>query len=247
MMKSDSGLPSGGRRLPSAAGVFGALIFCIGATLANAAPSVYSRAPIDRYRIASRANEITFARSGAPPSVADHAQVLVLGEHGYETAVKGDNGFVCLVARSWDKPFQDPEFWNPRIRSPECFNPPAARTVLPRYLERSKWVVAGDSITQMRARAQAASAAGKLLDPPDGSFCYMLSQDGYTDDHAGGPWYPHMMFFQRRTPAAEWGANQPDTPVAADTTSYQGITIFFVLVPQWSNGHWIAHKSTGGM
>jgi hypothetical protein len=243
MRHSDSGLPSGGATPAGGVWVVGTVIFWIGSTLASAAPSLYPRmAPIDQYRIANRAQEITLARSAAPHSVSDHAQVLVLGEHGYETAVAGHNGFVCLVVRSWDQGFQDPEFWNPKIRSPECFNPPAVRSVLPRYLQRTKWVLAGESTAQMRARIRAASAAGKLVDPAPGALCYMMSQDGYLGDRVAGPWYPHVMFFENTTAAALWGANLPGTLVAANSTSYRGITFFMVIVPRWSNGAWLAHK-----
>ncbi|MHB8813567.1 MAG: hypothetical protein ACYDAE_09880 [Steroidobacteraceae bacterium] len=221
--------------------VSGVLVFSLGATLASAAPSAYPRmAPTAQYLITNRAREIAFARTAAPPSISAHARVLVLGERGYETAVAGNNGYVCLVVRSWDKGFGQAEFWNPKIRSPECFNPPGAHSVLPRYLERTKWVLAGESPAQMRARAQA--EAGKLPAPLPGSFCYMMSKDGYTDDRAAGPWYPHLMFFQRTTAAAEWGGNLPDTPIVADSTSYQGLTYFLVIVPWWSDGTWIAHK-----
>jgi hypothetical protein len=96
----------------------------------------------------------------------------------------------------------------------------------------------------MNAREQAASDAGKLPVPETGSFCYMLSQEGYTGDRAAGPWYPHMMFFQPTTPAAEWGANLDGVNVVANSSSYRGVTFFLVLVPQWSNGaSWdSAHK-----
>lgn len=241
--RADSGLPSKGPILSRAAWAFGAVFFWLGSTLAIAGPAAYLRmAPVGQYRIANRAAEVTLARTAAPPSVSDHAQVLVLGEHGYESAAAGSNGFVCLVVRSWDQGFQNPEFWNPKIRSPECFNPPAARSVLPRYLERTRWVLAGESTAQMRARVQAASAAGKLADPAPGSFCYMQSQDGYTGDQAAGPWFPHLMFFENTTSPAQWGANLPGTPVGADSSSYEGVTFFMVIVPQWSNGTWLAHK-----
>src|SRR5262249_49732551 len=100
-------------------------------------------APLAQYRIASQADEIALARSAAPRSIADHAEVLVLGEHGYEKAAIGTNGFVCLVIRSWDVAFADPQFWNPKIRSPECMNAVAVRSVLPRYLTRTEWVISG--------------------------------------------------------------------------------------------------------
>src|ERR1700688_37619 len=77
-------------------------------------------APIEQYRIANREDEIALARSAAPPSISGDAEVLVLGSHGYETAVKGKNGFVCFVQRSWVAGFDAPEFWNPKIRGPNC-------------------------------------------------------------------------------------------------------------------------------
>ena len=98
----------------------------------DATPSPYpNMAPRDQYLIADRAEEIALARSAAVPSIADNAGVMVLGPHGYETAVKGTNGFVCIVERAWDKPFDDPEFWNPKMRAPDCLNAAAASTVLP--------------------------------------------------------------------------------------------------------------------
>src|SRR5277367_2220548 len=69
-------------------------------------------APIEQYRMASRSEEIALARSAAPVSISGDADVMVLGEAGYETAVKGKNGFVCLVERSWFASFGDPVFWN---------------------------------------------------------------------------------------------------------------------------------------
>ena len=86
------------------------------------------------------------ARSAAPPSVSKDATVLVLGRHGYETAVEGRNGFVCNVDRAWMGSFEnDPEFWNPNNRGPVGYNPPAARTVLPITLIRTKlaWKIDG--------------------------------------------------------------------------------------------------------
>src|SRR5215471_9160224 len=56
-------------------------------------------APVEQYRIANRDEEIALARSAAPPSISADAQVLVLGNRGFEIAVKGKNGFVCIVER----------------------------------------------------------------------------------------------------------------------------------------------------
>ena len=94
----------------------------------DAKPDAFPRmAPIEQYHMA-RADEIALARSAAPPSISADAEVLVLGNRGFETAVKGKNGFVCIVERSWADKFDDAEFWNPKVRSPNCFNAPAVGT-----------------------------------------------------------------------------------------------------------------------
>lgn len=211
----------------------GLLVFCAMATLPAASAAAYpSMAPIAQYDIPDQAAEIALARSAAPAAISGGAQILVLGKRGYESAVKGGNGFVCLVGRSWDQAFDNPEFWNPKIRSPECFNAAGARSILPRYLERTRWVLAGDSVVEMRARA----ASGKRLAPDPGSLCYMMSKQGYLNDSVAGPWHPHVMFFGLDTKPAEWGANLPGSPVRADSTSYSPVTIFMVIVQKWSDG-----------
>jgi hypothetical protein len=43
---------------------------------------------------------------------------MVLGREGYKTAVKGTNGFLCIVERSWAQGTDDAEFWNPKMRRP---------------------------------------------------------------------------------------------------------------------------------
>jgi hypothetical protein len=192
-------------------------------------------APVSQYLIASRAEEISLAKSAAPASVADHAEVLVLGARGYETAVKGTNGFVCFVGRSWDVSFVDPQFWNPKIRSPQCDNATSARSVLPRYLTRTERVLTGVSKAEMQKREAAERAAGTLKAPDPGAMCYMMSKGGYLND-ANGPWHPHVMFFAPRTDDAAWGANLPGSPVDSDSASYDETTIFMVVVASWSDG-----------
>src|SRR5580658_241440 len=106
-------------------------------------------APIDQYLMQDRDAEIALARSAAPESISRDAKVLVLGRHGYETAVKGTNGFVCSVARSWTAGIDDPDFWNPKLRGPLCWNPQAARSYLPLTIRKSELVLAGQSKAQM--------------------------------------------------------------------------------------------------
>src|SRR5260370_37878713 len=99
---------------------------------AQAAKATYLvMAPLDQYLIPDEKAEIALARSAAPASISDAAEVMVLRRDGYATAAKGSNGFVCIVQRSWAKATDDPEFWYPNVRAPHCFNPAASRTFLP--------------------------------------------------------------------------------------------------------------------
>ncbi|MGH8201604.1 MAG: hypothetical protein ACREVO_14785 [Steroidobacteraceae bacterium] len=211
---------------------FGLPLLYLAATMSAASAAVYpSMAPIARYQSVDQAAEIAFARSAAPASISGGAQILALGKHGYETAVKGGNGFVCLVVRSWDMNFNNPEFWNPKIRSPQCFNAAGANSVLRNYLARTRWVLAGDSLAKMRARAR----TYQRVMPAPGSVCYMMSRQAYLNDTTAGPWYSHVMFFGLGKPA-DWGANLPDSPMAADSAAYAPVTIFMVVVQKWSDG-----------
>lgn len=189
-----------------------------------------SMAPVEQYRLASQAEEIALARSAAPASISSDADVLVLGDRGYETAVKGKNGFACLVQRSWFASFGDAEFWNARIRSPICYNPAAASTVLPVDLEKTQWALAGLSKAEMLARTKSANKA-----PAPGSMGYMMSKHAHLSD-AGGHWHPHLMFFQPHTALAAWGASLPGSPVFGSEGGPGEATVFFVPVGKWSDG-----------
>src|SRR2546427_5247481 len=95
-----------------------------------------SMAPLDQY-LMERNAEIALARSAAPEPISRDAEVMVLGRHGYETGVKGKNGFVCMVERSWTAGIDDPGFWNPKLRAPICLNPPAVRSYLPLTIKKT--------------------------------------------------------------------------------------------------------------
>ena len=71
---------------------------------AQAAKAPYpAMAPLDQYLIPDEKAEIALARSAAPASISDAAEVMVLRRDGYAAAAKGSNGFVCIVERSWGK------------------------------------------------------------------------------------------------------------------------------------------------
>ncbi|HEY6185360.1 MAG TPA: hypothetical protein VIW67_24190, partial [Terriglobales bacterium] len=63
---------------------------------------------LDHY-LMDRDAEIALARTAAPASISGDATILVLGEHGYQTAVNGTNGFVCAVEHGWTGPIDHPE------------------------------------------------------------------------------------------------------------------------------------------
>ncbi|HEX7251338.1 MAG TPA: hypothetical protein VF376_00560 [Thermoanaerobaculia bacterium] len=194
-------------------------------------------APVEQYRIANREEEIALARSAAPPSVSADAEVLVLGSRGYETAVKGKNGFVCFVERSWAArfaPHDESEFWNPHGRAPNCYNPPAVRTVLPQILRRTEWALAGATKQQMIERSKAEFATGHFTAPEAGAYSFMLSKQGHLGDD--GPWLPHIMLFLPPGHADSWGTNLEGSPIF----SVEGIPVeatqVFIPVRTWSDG-----------
>ena len=224
------------RRLAArAAGL--AFLLGAGATAAEngTTPSYPNMAPIAQYMMASRTDEIALARSAAPPSISNDAEVLVLGTHGFETAAKGKNGFVCLVERAWDAGFDDPVFWNPKIRGADCLNPPAAKSILPHFIERTNWVLAGLSKTEMVKRTKAELAQGTFQLPAPGAMAFMMSRGQYLSDK-GQHWHPHLMFFVANIKDASWGANLPGSPVMSSQSDPDPITTFFVPIGHWSDG-----------
>jgi len=179
--------------------------------------------------------EISLARSAAPESISRDADLLVLGPHGYETAVKGTNGFVCVVERSWMAPFDDPEFLNPDQRLPLCLNPPAARTHLPLTFKTTELALVGLSKTQMFDRIKAAYDRKELPLPELGSMCYMMSKQQYFGRKYGNA-DPHLMFWFPKTNDMLWGAGLPGSPVYVHQYSPEPITEFIISVSKWSDG-----------
>jgi len=195
-------------------------------------------APLDRYLMTDRNAEVALARSAAPEAISRDAKVLVLDAHGYSVAAEGKNGFTCLVERAWMSPFDSPEFWNPALRGPICYNTAAVRTILPYTINRTKLVLAGLTKEQMHDRIKTAVAKKELPVPEAGAMSYMLSKDGYLSDSAHH-WHPHLMFHVPKTDEAAWGADAAGSPVLYND-EYQDMpepeTIFMVTVAQWSDG-----------
>jgi hypothetical protein len=200
-----------------------------------------SMAPLEQYLMADRNAEIAMARSAAPEGISRDAEVLVLGRHGCETAVKGKNGFVCVVERGWMSPFDGDDavnFWNPKIRGPICFNPPAVRSILPLTYKRTDMVLAGQSKAQIIDGIKTFIKQGlPPLEP--GAMCYMMSKEQYLTDEGHHNWIAHLMFFTPLMDGAVWGADLPNSPVMLNPLfggAPEPIDVFMIPAGRWSDG-----------
>jgi hypothetical protein len=219
--------------------VLAGALSAVGRGYAQASKTPYPRmAPAAQYLMSDQQAEIALARSAAPAAVSRDATIQVLREHGYETVVKGKNGFVCLLERSWMGPVDWPEFWNPKVRGPVCFNPAAARSVLPITYKRTELALAGLSRTQLIAGMQDVVRKKGLPALEPGAMAYMMSKQGRLGD-AVGHWHPHLMFYSARSDGADWGADLPGSPVLLNP-QFQGapepLANLMVRVPDWSDG-----------
>jgi hypothetical protein len=197
-------------------------------------PRYPKMAPVDQYLMSDKNAEIALARSAAPDSIARDADVLVLGRHGFESAVKGNNGFVCIVGRSWTSA-PDAEFWNPKVRVPMCVNAAAARSYLLSISKITELGLTGHTAAEVD-RVLVASIDKKELPRMEvGAMCYMMSKRGYGGDSAPH-WPSHLMFFYSDTDPAIWGANLPGSPVVAIADPMAHLTQFVIPVQNWSDG-----------
>src|ERR1700690_2157392 len=210
--------------------------------LAQDAKAQYaSIAPLDQYLITDRNSEIALARSAAPAAISGDAEVVVLGRHGYESAVKGKNGFVCLVERAWMGPFNGDgadNFWNPKVRGPVLYTPPAARSILPLTYKRTEMVLAGQSKAQI---IEGIKAFIKQELPPleSGAMSYMMSKEQYLTDGGHHNWMAHLMFYTPLMDGAVWGADLSNSPVMLNPQfngAPEPIDVFMVPAGWWSDG-----------
>ena len=201
-----------------------------------------SMAPVEQYLMTDRNAEIALARSAAPEAISRDATILVLGRHGYETAVEGTNGFVCAVERGWMGPFTGEDaanFWNPKLRGPLCFNPPAARSVLPLTYRRTEMILAGKSKAQVIAALKAAYEKKELPSLEPGAMSYMMSKEQYLTDDGQHNWIAHVMIYTPLIDSAVWGADLPHSPVMLNPQFHgdpEPIDVFMLPTGRWSDG-----------
>jgi hypothetical protein len=224
-----------------------AMGICLRVPKAAAQSDKYSKmAPVDQY-LMERNAEILLARSAAPDSISNDATILVLGRQGYETAVRGKNGFVCLVERSWMEAFDMPEFWNPKVRGAECLNRQAERSILPIANLRTTMVMAGHSKAKILLALKEAFEKRQLPDLENGAMAFMMSKSAYLFD-AGDHNGPHVMIYTSLEDGKDWGAWAAGSPVfsgpywflsSKEPSQPKGlppILIFAVAVAKWSDG-----------
>lgn len=222
-------------------------------TMAQDATTPYPKmAPIEQY-LMDRTAEIELARSAAPDSISRDATILVLGRQGYETAVQGKNGFVCMVGRAWGAAFDWAEFWNPKVRAADCMNPQAARSMLPIAYLRARLVMAGRSKAEIVSAVKAAFANKQLSELESGAMDYMMSKSSYLTDE-GEHNLPHLMFYTHLKDGNDWGSGAAGSPVMSSpywffTPNEQpqmkglpSILVFLVAVTNWSDGTPIHHQ-----
>jgi len=227
-----------------AALAFFALALALGAARRQNANTPYpSMAPLAQYLIGDRVAEIDLARTAAPSSISHDATVMVLGPQGFEIGAEGKNGFVCIVERAWTSPFESVEFWNPKNRSPICYNPQAARTILPITYMRTKLALAGKSKGEIKDDMKAALQKNELPTLEPGAMSYMMSKQAYLTDkgvtHDGAHNMAHVMFYTPRITAGDWGANMDNSPIVIDPRAKndpEPINTFMMLTGAWSDG-----------
>src|SRR5215471_7856163 len=203
-------------------------------------------APVDQYLMEKNA-EIQLARSAAPDSISQDATILVLGRQGYERAIEGKNGFVCMVDRSWMAAFDWPEFWNPKVRAAGCLNPQAARSILPIAFLRSRMVMAGRSKAEIISALKTEYEKKQLPSLESGAMCYMMSKSAYLTDQDGHN-LPHLMWYTALADGKDWGSGAAGSPVMSapywfflskEPSQMKGlppILVFLVGVADWSDG-----------
>jgi hypothetical protein len=193
-------------------------------------------APIAEYRM-DRTAEIAMARTAAPPSISRDAEILVLGQKNFEVAVQGTNGYVCVVGRAFAGPLSNPEFWNPKNRSPICYNPPARRSLMPYAMKEAGMALAGATKAQIIDAIKAAVASKELGAPEAGSMAYMMSKEAYLTDQ-GSHNLAHVMFELPRNGVL------PDDPNFFVSWDPAPVIEFNVPVGHWSDGSAITAQHT---
>src|ERR1700690_1013889 len=143
-----------------------------------------------------------------------------------------------LVDRSWMSQYDFPQFWNPHMRGPLCYNPAAVRSILPYTIRRTELVLAGRTKPEMVAAIKDGIEKHTLPHLEAGALTYMMSRQQNLNDNAHN-WVPHLMFYFPRADGADWGADLPGAPPMLNPQfqeSPEAISVIMVPVTHWSDG-----------
>lgn len=189
--------------------------------------------PIQEY-LMPQASEIALAKSAAPATISDHATIKVLTISGFRVVRPGDNGFVCEVMRAFSAPTYSPAqfrdlVYDSSVRAPICFNPQAARGVLPYYELRTKLAMEGKAPEEIATGVQTAYVRGQLPERSGVSFAYMWSADQNLAPGIGA-WHPHVMVFAPYYDNSMLGGNQFGAPLP-QVTDDAGTPFTVVVIP----------------
>jgi hypothetical protein len=206
--------------------------------------------PLSQY-LMDRDAAIALARSAAPGNISKDASVLVLTPTGWETAVQGTNGFVCMAGPSWAASIDFYDVWSPKQRGAICLNPAAVRSILPIYRKLTQMTLAGvTSVKERIAGIQEAYAKREIPTVEPGAMSYMMSKDAYLTHLGNSHNLCHVMFFLPIEDPAELNANDPNSPISStslwfpdpdkpDSPLNKGLPPLRTVpieVPYWSDG-----------
>ncbi|HJU76235.1 MAG TPA: hypothetical protein VJ717_21015 [Gemmatimonadaceae bacterium] len=157
--------------------------------------------------VLARDFEIALARSAAPKSVSDSAEILVLTDTGYVVAVRGKNGNACLVDRSW-----------PESLEPHCFDAEARGTVMQAALLRGAMLQQGATHEAITRAIDEGLRTGRLRTPTRPAMTYMMSAAQVLYNEEGkrvGAWQPHLMIYYPHLTSEQLGlGTTPSTDAA---------------------------------
>src|SRR5689334_14776648 len=169
--------------------------------------------PLSQYLMDQNA-AIALARSAAPEGISKDASVLVLTPKGWETAVKGTNGFVCMAGPSWTASIDFYDVWSPKQKGALCLNPAAVRSILPIFQKLTQMTLAGvTSVKERIAGMQEAYAKKEIPSVEPGAMSYMMSKDAYLTHLGQSHNLCHVMLFLPVKDPAELNANDPKAPI----------------------------------
>ncbi len=144
--------------------------------------------------------QIRIARLAAPKVITDHANVYVLGKHGYELAEPGDDGFSCLIERE-----------KVTTMEPECYDAVGGRTTLKVRFYEEEQRARGVSDEAIERAVKAGYKSGKFSAPSKAGIVYMLSDYNYVLNPETGKiiHFPgHLMFYAPYASAKTVGSGE---------------------------------------